>query len=73
MANDYLSLGYWKLGYWVIGLFPVQRRFILLAQDRVSSFGNRRIKVCLTTPRRYRRLHRPSSACSSKASAVRFN
>ena len=40
-------------------------------RDRVSPFGNRRIKVCLPLPDAYRSLPRPSSPSGAKASIVR--
>ena len=52
------------------GVHPDKSGLLCLRKAEFPSFGNRRIKACLAAPRRYRRLHRPSSACFSKASAV---
>ena len=41
---------------------------ILVAQDRVSPFGNLRINACVPLPEAYRSLLRPSSPDDAKAS-----
>ena len=41
---------------------------ILVTQDRVSPFGNLRIKACVPLPEAYRSLLRPSSPDDAKAS-----
>ena len=49
----------------------IQTPVIPLSRDRVSPFGNLRIKACLQLPEDYRSLPRPSSPSDAKASAMR--
>ena len=51
--------------------YLIQRAMIRHYSDRVSPFGNPRVKACLQLTVAYRSLPRPSSAPHAKASAMR--
>src|SRR5690606_40468964 len=75
VATEGISVDFFSSGYLDISVHRVRlqclwiQHWILLA-EWVSPFGHRRIKACCQLPDAFRRLPRPSSPLTAKASTV---